>query len=230
VIAYIQSNRENRLKDYEEIIHDTGIICNPRTLRRVLRRVGMNRAMVIPKPFLTVDVKGRRIVFYRFVSEWDILDWYRVIYYDEIAINRGGETHFFLIHFPIDKYLDDCLYPKFPKTPKIMISGAISLELKGLLIIFEKDMTNKKNNVDASCYANFVVPELARFYNQLRTEIQVRMGVEGSTHPDNQPLLLQDNVTVHTAAVVQTAFIRAGIQSIPAFLSNSLDLNPIEGV
>jgi hypothetical protein len=65
-------------------------------------------------------------------------------------------------------------------------------------------MTNKKNNVDASCCVNFVVLELARFYNQLRTEIQIRMGVGDSTHPDNQPLLLQDNVTVYTAAVVKT--------------------------
>jgi hypothetical protein len=73
VIAYIQSNCENRPKDYDEIIHDTGIICKPATLRQALRRVGMNRAVAIPKPFLTLDIKGKWMAFCRFVSEWDIL-------------------------------------------------------------------------------------------------------------------------------------------------------------
>src|SRR5271154_2367382 len=52
------------------------------------------------------------------------------------------------------------------------------------------------------------------------------MGVEGSTYPDNQPLLLQDNATVHTAAIAKTALAQAGIQSIPGFPPNSPDLNP----
>jgi hypothetical protein len=171
LIAYIQSNRENRLKDYDEIIHDTGIICKPHTLRRALRRAGMNRAVAVPKPFLTLDAKGKRLTFCQFVSEWDILDWCRVIFYDEAAINRGGETRFFVTHFPSEKYLDDCLTPKFSKTPKIIIGGAISLELKGPLIIFEKEMTNAKDNVDGKYYANHVVPELAQFYAEYRVEI-----------------------------------------------------------
>ena len=94
VIAYIQSSYENRLKDYGEIIHDTGIICKPATLRRALRRVGMTRAVTIRKPFLTLDIKGKWMAFCRFVSEWDILDWCRVIFYGEAAINQGGETRF----------------------------------------------------------------------------------------------------------------------------------------
>jgi hypothetical protein len=85
VIAYIQSNCENRLKDYAEIVHDMGIICKPATLRRV----GMNCAVAITKPFLTLDIKGKWMAFCRFVSEWDILDWCRVIFYDE-----AGETRF----------------------------------------------------------------------------------------------------------------------------------------
>lgn len=82
-----------------------------------------------------------------------------------------------------------------------MIGGATSLESKGPLIVFEDEMTNARNNVDTNCYANHVVPELAQFYNEQRHEIQSRIGMEGSTHPDNEPLLLQDNASVHTAAV-----------------------------
>jgi hypothetical protein len=54
IIGYIQSNRENRLEDYDEIIHNTEIICKPYTLHRALRRAGMNRAVLIPKPFRTL--------------------------------------------------------------------------------------------------------------------------------------------------------------------------------
>jgi hypothetical protein len=85
IIAYIRSNRENRLKDYDEIIHNTRIICKPYTLHRALRRAGMNRAVPIPKPFLTLDAKGKRLTFCRFISEWDILDWCRVIFEKEIT-------------------------------------------------------------------------------------------------------------------------------------------------
>jgi hypothetical protein len=230
IIAYIRSDRENRLKDYEEIIHDTGIICQPQTLRRALKRVGMNRAVAVPKPFLTVESKAKRLAFCRFTSEWDILDWLRVIFYDEAAVNRGGDQRFFVTRFPAEKFQDDCLAPKFSKIPKVMIGGAISLELKGPLIVFDREMTNAKDNVNAACYVNHVVPELAQFYSEQRQEIQARMGVEGSTHPDNQPLLLQDNATIHTAAISQTALAEAGIRTVPNFPPSSPDLNPIEGV
>jgi hypothetical protein len=131
----------------------------------------MNRVVAVPKPFLTLDVKGKRLTFCRFVSEWDILDWCKVIFYDEAAINRGGETRFFVTRFPGEKYLDNCLAPKFLKISKIIIGGAISLELKGPLIIFEKGMINAKDNVDAKYYADYVVPELAQFYAEHRIEI-----------------------------------------------------------
>jgi transposase len=56
------------------------------------------------------------------------------------------------------------------------------------------------------------------------------MGVEGSTHPDNQPLLLQDNASVHAAAVAKAALRQTGILEVPGFPPYSPDLNPIEGV
>jgi Fungal protein kinase len=130
-------------------------------LHRALRQAGMNHAVAIPKPFLTLDAKGKRLTFCRFISEWDILDWCRVIFYDEAAINRGGETRFFVTRFPGEKYLDNCLALKFLKTSKIIIGGAISLKLKGPLVTFEKGITNANDNVDGKCYANYVVPELA---------------------------------------------------------------------
>jgi hypothetical protein len=69
VIAYIQLNRENRLKDYDEIIYDTGIICRPYTLRRVLCRTRINRIVAVLKLFLILDTKGKRLTFCRFVSK-----------------------------------------------------------------------------------------------------------------------------------------------------------------
>ena len=80
------------------------------------------------------------------------------------------------------------------------------------------------------CYAKYVVPELAQFYNEQRVEIQSRMGLEGSTHPDNQPLLLQDNAPMHTAGIAKVALAEAGIELVPPFPSCSPDLNPIKGV
>ena len=60
--------------------------------------------------------------------------------------NRGGNRKFWITRFPSEKYDDDCLAPKFADIPKVMIGGAIAVDVKGPLIIFEKDkgMTNAK--------------------------------------------------------------------------------------
>jgi hypothetical protein len=170
VVAFIQSSRENRLKDYPEIIHETGIVCDPRTLRRALHSVGMHRALAVPKPFLTITTKTCRVAFCTFVSEWDILDWCRLIAYDEAAMHRGGNRRFYVTRFPWEKWFDDCLSPKFKDIPKIMIGGAIAVDAKGPLIIFDKEkgMTNAKGNVDSKVYVDHVVPRLAEFYAEVR--------------------------------------------------------------
>jgi hypothetical protein len=74
MVAYISSCRENRLKDLPTIIHETGIICDPRTLRKALHKLGMHRALAITKSFLIVNTKTARVTFCSFVSDWDILD------------------------------------------------------------------------------------------------------------------------------------------------------------
>jgi hypothetical protein len=69
VVAYITSCRENRLKDLPTIVHETGIICDPHTLRKALHKLGIHRALATGKPFLTVNTKTARMAFYSFVSE-----------------------------------------------------------------------------------------------------------------------------------------------------------------
>jgi hypothetical protein len=41
MVAYITSYRENRLKDLPTIIHETGIVCDPRTLREALHKLAL---------------------------------------------------------------------------------------------------------------------------------------------------------------------------------------------
>jgi DDE superfamily endonuclease len=235
VVAYITSCRQNRLKDLPTIIHETGIICDPRTLRRALHRLGMHRALAIPKPFLTVTTKTARMTFCSFVSDWDILDWCRAICYDEAAMHRGGNRKFWVTRFPFEKYEDDCLAPKFAKIPKVMIGGAIAVDVKGPLIIFEKDkgMTNAKGNVDSNSYIDHVLPRLVEFYDEVRTHLQEREGGFSVTDPSRaeyQPLLLQDNASSHTAHRAVAALRESGMQEVPSFPPCSPDLNPIEGV
>jgi hypothetical protein len=57
-----------------------------------------------------------------------------------------AERKFWVTRFPSEKYDDDCLAPKLANIPKIMIRGVIAVDVKGPLIIFEKDkgMTNAK--------------------------------------------------------------------------------------
>jgi hypothetical protein len=63
--------------------------------------------------------------------------------------------------FPFEKYEDDRLAPKFANIPKVMIGGAIAVDVKG--------MTNAKGNVDSNSYVDHVLPKLAEFYDEIRS-------------------------------------------------------------
>jgi hypothetical protein len=86
---------------------------------------------------------------------------------------RGGNRKFWVTRFPFEKYDDDCLALKFANIPKIMIGGAIAVDVKGPLIIFEKDkgMTNAKGNVDSNSYVDYVLLKLTEFYDEVRTHL-----------------------------------------------------------
>ena len=61
-------------------------------------------------------------------------------------MHRGGNRRFWVTRFPSENYEDDCLASKFANIPKVIIGGAIAVDVKDPLIIFEKDkgMTNAK--------------------------------------------------------------------------------------
>jgi hypothetical protein len=116
-----------------------------------------------------------------------------------------------------------------------MITGAIAVDVKDPLIIFEKDkgMTNIKGNVDSNSYVDHVLLKLVEFNDEVRTHLQMREGgfsVIDLSRPEYQPLLLQDNVSSYTAHRLVAALRESGIQEIPSFPPYSPDLNPIEGV
>jgi hypothetical protein len=85
-------------------------------------------------------------------------------------MHRGGNQRFWVTRFPFEKYEDDCLAPKFTNIPKIIIGGAIAVDVKGPLIIFEKDkgMTNAKGNVESNSYIDHVLSRLVEF---MRSEL-----------------------------------------------------------
>jgi hypothetical protein len=82
----------------------------------------------------------------------------------------------YITRFPSEKCEDNCLAPNFVNLPKIMIGGAIAVDVKGPLIIFEKDkgITNTQGNVDNNSYINHVLPKLVEFYDEVRTHLSKR--------------------------------------------------------
>ena len=107
-----------------------------------------------------------------------------------------------MTRFPFEKYKDHSLAPKFANIPNVMIAGAIAVDVKGPLIIFEKDkgIMNAKGNVDSNTYIDHILPRLVEFYDEVRTHLQKRKGgfsVIDPSWPEYQPLLLQDNTPSH---------------------------------
>jgi hypothetical protein len=93
-----------------------------------------------------------------------------LIAYNEAAMHCEGNRRFYITRFPWEKWFNDCLSPKFKDVPKIIINGAIAVDLKGPLIIFnkEKGIINAKGNVDSKVYVDHVVSRLVEFYFKVR--------------------------------------------------------------
>lgn len=78
----------NAVKVAKTLENDLGILCNPETVRRVLREKGLGAIEKQPKPMLRVKNIKDRLEWCKAHEDWTVDDWKRVIWTDETKINR----------------------------------------------------------------------------------------------------------------------------------------------
>ena len=98
---------------------------------------GFHRRISVPKPWLNERMRAQRLEWVLRYQDWDLDDWYRVIWTDESAMHKGNHRHW-ITRRSGEAPVQDCLCPAFAKRPEgVMIRGAICRGFKGPFLIWE---------------------------------------------------------------------------------------------
>lgn len=215
LIAHATANAEQRRKPYQVIAQELGISVCKRTLIAAFEKEKYHRRVATEKPLLTEAHKQVRLKWAWEHLHWTEDQWARIIWTDECSI-RIGYGQVFITRRPEEKYLPECLVPRFKDFSSLLIWGCVTSKGKGPVILWERD---EWGNINSQSYQDRVLPVLAQF-KQYYESLCCGLG---------QALIMEDNASSHTAKATRVAHQIQGNTCIwwPA---NSPDLNPIENV
>lgn len=127
-----------------------------------------------------------------------------------------GYGQIFVTRRPEEKYLPECLTPRFKDYSSLIIWGCVISKRKGPLLIWERD---EWGNINSQSYQDRILLVLAQF----------KHNYEAFCVGFGQALIMEDNASSYTAKATRVAHKNQGNSCIwwPA---NSSDLNPIENV
>jgi hypothetical protein len=175
---------------------------------------GYARRVAAAKPWLTPKHKADRVAWATLYKDWTWEDWVKVIWTDEASFKTGYHGQVFVTRNVEEKYLEDCLVPKFKKFSCWMVHGSISGKYKGPLVFVEKSW----GNLCAQTYVTHILPHVHRFVRLV-----------GYRHGWMSTLLMEDGASSHTARLTTAYHVYHGVNKMN-WPANSPDLNPIENV
>ena len=147
-------------------------------------------------------------------ENWDFNMWKRVSQTDAASFITGSTAKIYVTRKVEEKYIPECLVPKFAGYSSAMAYAAISGLSKGPLILMEKGW----GKVTAQVYSQRVLPS---FYQYIR-DIEREVGFMRAIH-------MEDNASIHTAQLTQAYHNYYGVIRM-VWPAHSPDLNPIENV
>ena len=217
LVRHATKNSEQRRKSREEIAHELGINVCRRTLIKAFEKELYHRRKATEKPLLTPQHIEDRLHWAWEHLNWTDEQWASVGWSDEMSI-RVSHGQVYVTRRAEERYLVDCCVPKFKKYAACMVWSIISLNIKGPLVIFEKEWcTNKKKTVNSKVYIQHILPFVRAFQETYKAGTSKEL------------IFMEDNASIHTSKATKAAERMLGINKIwwPA---NSPDLNPIENV
>ncbi len=190
----------------------TGRLISPQTIRRGLRRVGMQACQKKKKPALKIGHRQLRLQFARRYESYTIADWRRVIWSDETKVNRFGSDGNLWTWRRGAKQGSVLADEEVQPTHKF---GGGSLMLWGCMSGAGVGRFCRINTtMDASLYVEILEGELL---DTIRDQ--------GATVKD--VIFQQDNDPKHTSKLARECLERLGLEVLQ-WPPQSPDLNPIE--
>lgn len=215
LIRHATENAEQRRKTREEIAHELGISVCRRTLIKAFEKEMYHRRVAAEKPLLTPEQMQERLRWAWEHLDWTESQWECVHWSDEMSV-RVSHGKVYVTRRAEEKYLPDCLVPKFKKYSAWMVWSIIGLKFKGPLISIEKSWN--KGNLNSEIYIEKILP----WVNAARDIFE-------ATSPGKEFIFMEDNLSVHTSKATEEA--EEALELIKLWWpANSPDLNPIENV
>ena len=218
--ATLNANRRHRLINILPLLKDAGVVISESTLRRIIKRLGIQRYVAAFKPYVDQQARDLRIAYAKEHAEDNQDMWRRTIFCDESILRTNGVVKTWVSRKPHEKWIPECLAPRLFSTRKtVLVWAAIWHGGRSELKRFERtEFSGARGGVTAMDYRNQItLGPLDEAWKDLRT-LWRGYGV---------PRILEDNCKVHTAAVNRDAGKKRRFNYLdhPPY---SPDLNPIE--
>jgi hypothetical protein len=139
---------------FEEIAQLEDIQACRRNLLAAFEKERFFRRVAAEKPLLTPVHRAARLTWARIHVNWDFNIWKRVVWTDESSFTTGGFGKVYVTRQVEEKYLDECLVPKFRGYSSWIIAGAISGIANGPLLFFEKEW----GKINSEVYSTRALP------------------------------------------------------------------------
>ena len=122
----LNANRRHRLIDILPLLKDAGLVISESTLRRIIKRLGIQRYVAAFKPYVDQRVCDLRIAYAKEHAEDDQDMWRRTIFCDESILRTNGAVKTWVSRKPHEKRFPECLAPRLFSTRKtVMVWAAI---------------------------------------------------------------------------------------------------------
>lgn len=195
-----------------ELVLEVDNALKDRTIRRLLREMGLRKWRQHRRPELTDEHARKRLQWARAHEDFMVEDWARVVWSDECTIECGaGVAPVWTFLRPSEQILrKDVRSKRTGKGVSQMFWGAFGQRIHADLIDLHGDPEARRGGVTARVIYNLYLQMLPEILNE-------------------DSIFMQDNAPVHTARVVKSllADLHINVMPWPPF---SPDLNPIENL
>jgi hypothetical protein len=173
-------------------------------------------------PWLSKAQKAARVKFAKEHISWDLEEWRRVLFTDEMSMQTGAnQGRIYVWRYPEEEYLEDCCGATvIPGFEKVKVWGGMRYgELSELVVMPEKEGGGKLN---AEEYCEVIMDgELLDFWMRSMEDV-------------GYVLVMEDGAPYHRGAAAKRRKEYEGMGWIGwgpgTWPSNSPDLNPIENL
>jgi transposase len=213
LIDRLSTDAFHRRLRLDQIAFLEGFRYDIRTIQKALWIEGYRRRRARKKPWLTEAHKAARLKWAKEHINWSDRQWTRVLWTDEASIRCGYFGQVYVTRTAEEEFHPDCIIPRFRKYSACMIWGCIASDGPKGCVIFDKGSING---------ARYRVEILPRIHQIVQSHLD-------SSLFQQQPVVMQDNASIHKARETIASFHQLGIQ-LMEWPANSPDLNPIENL